>query len=410
MDLDVRPTDLDDLAGEVRRVASAMRTALLFGPPTDEEWEKFGQRWSDQISWSAWDGDRAVGHAGAFRFDTIVPGGARLPTAGLTRVGVLPTHTRRGLLSRMITAVLKQARSEGAVLTSLRASEAVIYGRFGYGLGGERCLVSLDVRRARPIANAAPGSVRLLDRSAVLDVVPPLYERILRRAGNVTRATPMWQYQLEDVLTGDKPNYVAVHTGVDGEDDGFVHYSVKWTDGSSVAEFAGLGEVHDLWGVSPQVELALWRYLCDIDLVRRYTCDQRPEDDPMRLAVADPRAWQVTERIDEQWLRLLDVEAALRARTYRPGPAVAIAVHDPMFDENTGTFVVDHGEGAVDVRRGGADERLTVDISTLSAAYLGATSWRALADAGRVDGPAHLVDIADDRFAHRPTAFCGTFF
>ncbi len=53
--------------------------------------------------------ERCVGHVGAYRFDTTVPGGARLPTAGYSRVGVLPTHTRRGLLTQMMQRSLREA-------------------------------------------------------------------------------------------------------------------------------------------------------------------------------------------------------------------------------------------------------------------------------------------------------------
>src|SRR5688572_9375722 len=41
--------------------------------------------------------DELVGTACAFSTRIVVPGGARLPHLAVTRVGVLPTHTRRGV-------------------------------------------------------------------------------------------------------------------------------------------------------------------------------------------------------------------------------------------------------------------------------------------------------------------------
>lgn len=403
--IDVRHT----APGEHRVACDTMRAALLSGPVSDDDWEKGAAGWDDDVhlSITAWDGARCVGHAGAFRFDTVVPGGARVATAGVTRVGVLPTHTRKGLLTRMMHRLLLDARAEGRSLASLRASEAVIYGRFGYGLAADAMSVLIDARRARPVAGAAPGSVRILDRAEMLDVVPAIYDRALRRTGAITRPPFLVKRYLGDALEGDKASFVVVHTGIDGVDDGFAHYTTDWATGS-FSQSTGKGEVHDVWGTTPAVELALWQHIVDIDLVRTWEVEERPVDDPLRLAVADPRAYEAKLRFDEQWVRLLDVETALRARTYRPGAAVRIAVTDPMFDDNTATFAV----SADGVERlpssGGADLRVAIDA--LSAAYLGTTSWTDLAAVGRVEGDAEAVARADDAFVSRPAAWCGSFF
>jgi len=402
-DIDVRPTTPD----EHRIACDTMRAALLTGPISDEDWVKAEPGWDDHLSLTAWDGGRCVGHAGAFRFDTLVPGGRSVPTAGVTRVGVLPTATRQGLLTRMMTSLLREARAEGRSLASLRASEAVIYGRYGYGLAAESTSVRIDRARARPVANTAAGSFRLLGRDEILDVVPTVYERAARRPGVISRPTYLWRRYLESALVGEKAGFVAVHTGLDGTDDGYVHYTLAWSE-DTFAESHGTGKVHDLWGTTPAVELALWQYLFDIDLVRTYDVEERPVDDALRWAVTDPRSVQVRSRWDEQWVRLLDVETALGARTYRPGPAVRIAVIDPLFTDNTDTFAVSDA-GVARVRAADAD--LRVEIASLSAAYLGATSWSELWSSGRVeavDGSA--VARADDLFVHRPGAWCGSFF
>lgn len=399
---DVRATAPD----ERRTAHDTMRVALLMGPSTDEDWATSSESWEDVLSFTAWDGQRCIGHAGAFRFDTVVPGGARVPTAGVTRVGVLPTETRRGLLSRMMRELLLAARAEGRALASLRASEAVIYGRFGFGVAADAASITLDTRRARPLVGAAPGSIRLLDRSEALDVVPALYDRIIARPGAITRSMPLWRRYLEDVLHGGRASFVVVHADPDGVDDGFAHYSLSWNEAPD-DEAHGRGEVYDVWGTSPAVEVALWDHLVGIDLVRSYTVEERPLDDVLRLAVRDIRAYRTRLRYDEQWLRLLDVEAALGARRYRPGPAVAIAVADPLFADNSATFEIDPDGGVRRVERAGD---LSCEISALSAAYLGTTPWYDLASVGRVSGAEEAVARADGRFASHPLAFCGSFF
>lgn len=392
---------------EWRIACDTMRAALLSGPVSDEVWAKSGAGWEDHLSYTAWAGDRCVGHAGAFRFDTVVPGGARVATAGVTRVGVLPTATRHGLLSRMMRDLLVAARAEGRVLASLRASEAVIYRRFGFGVAADSLSVRVDTRRARPVTGAAPGSVRVLQRSEILGVVPAIYDRVISRPGAITRPAFLWERYLDDALTGDKAGNVVVHTSVDGVDDGFAHYTVAWHEEPFIDTY-GVGEVHDVFGATPAVELALWEFLVGIDLIRHYDVEERPLDDPMRLAVRDRRACETRQRFDEQWLRLLDVESCLAARTYRPGPSVTIAVQDPWFEDNDDVFEVGSHGAARRGRSTPAD--LTVEIDVLSAAYLGTVSWSELAAVGRVAGDAEAVARADDLFASRPLAWCGSFF
>src|SRR4029450_5676087 len=52
---------------------------------------------------AAWEDGAAVGGAAIFPFELTIPGG-RVRAAGVTAVGVLPTHRRRGILSGMMRA------------------------------------------------------------------------------------------------------------------------------------------------------------------------------------------------------------------------------------------------------------------------------------------------------------------
>nr|MCU0261003.1 sterol carrier protein domain-containing protein [Ilumatobacteraceae bacterium] len=168
------------------------------------------------------------------------------------------------------------------------------------------------------------------------------------------------------------------------------------------------GELHDLRGATPAVERALWAYLLDLDLVTEWRAWWRPLDDVLIGAAADPRGYRTDGVVDEQWLRLLDVDVALGSRTYgATDRAVTVQVHDPVFSANCGTWRID-SYGAF---RSHADPDLVADVAEVSAAYLGGTSWRSLADAGRVVvRRADAVADADTLFATRPVPFCGTFF
>jgi predicted acetyltransferase len=393
---------------ERRAAAEAMVAALLSPPPTDEQWERGVPSWEEMTSYSAWDGDRCVGHVGQFVVDTVVPGGARLTTGAVSRVGVLGTHRRRGVASTLMHELIEDSHRNRYPLMSLRASEATIYERFGFGLAGEYAAVTIDPRRVSPIRGAArDGTFRMLRRDEILDVVAPLYERVaLTRVGAITRTPSFSTRYFRDATEGTKAAFVVVHTGVDGVDDGFVHYQNSWDEEHADGP-QGKGEVFDLFGATPAVELALWQYVCDVDLVTTWRANERPVDDILRWAASDPRAYRVRVVDDEQWVRLVDVDRALASRTYRPASGrVRIAVTDRVLPHNDATWEID-ADGA---RRTDAEPDISTDIAGISAAYLGGTSWHIVAATGRASGSAAAIVAADTLFASTPLPFCGSFF
>lgn len=394
---------------EYRLAAVVVATALMAKPPDDERWERSLPSWDEMASYTAWDGDVCVGHVGQFIVDTLVPGGQVLPTGAVSRVGVLPTARRRGVATSLMHESIRDSQRRGFALMSLRASESVIYERFGFGLGGEFCQVTLDPRKASPIRGASPdGSFRMLDADEIADVVSDLYRRVaFRRPGIITR-TPSWVDRLfHDAIHGGKASFVVVHTGPDGIEDGYVHYETEWHDDHPDGP-TGRGEILDLFGSSDEIELALWQYICDVDLVTTWKAFERPVDDLARFASHDLRAYRTRMIDDEQWIRLIDVDAALAARAYRDvTAAIRIGVTDPVLPSNDGVWKI-RADGA---ERVDGRPDLSCDVGGVSAAYLGGTSWRSLTATGRVtEHTPGASATADDLFASVPLPFCGTFF
>jgi predicted acetyltransferase len=401
-------------APEEYRLASAtVSTALMQAPVSDDDWGKPERipSWEGSDSLSAWDRGRCVAHAAGYRFEMLVPGGAWLPTSGVTRVGVLSTHRRRGLMRELMVRLLTDAVDRGQVLASLRASETRIYQRFGFGLAGRSAEATITSRDAVPITGVAiGGTMRLLRPDEILPTVVDVYERAARRPGVLKRPEWMWRRYLEKAIElGGDAEFVAVHTSPDGVDDGWVHYSVKWVEARSTPP-RGAGEVYDLWGLTPAVELALWDYLCNVDLVDEWYAEERPVDDVIQFAVADTRAYRQKWLFDEQWLRLLDVDMALTARRFADvDGSVAIGVEDTLLPHNNGVWSV----SAAGAKRLGdeAHPDLLVDIAQLSAAYLGGTRWSWLAAAGRVEVRDHsMVPVADGLFAVPEAPYCCSGF
>jgi predicted acetyltransferase len=403
MTIEVRRTSED----EYRTASGVVATALLFPPQDDESWARSQPSWDEMSSFTAWDGDTCVGHAGQFFVETTVPGGAQLTTGAVTRVGVLPTHRRRGVATGLMEALIAESAERGVTLMSLRASEAVIYQRFGFGLAGEFIEASIDAARARPVAGQAVGGhIRLLRPDEIIPTIREVYDRCVhRRVGIVTRPDSWWERYFRDAVTATKSSYVVVHVDGVGVVDGVAHYDVAWNEDGQPG---GHGEIHDVFGIDDAVELALWGYLLDIDLVRTWKADERPVDDIVRAAISDRRAYSVKSVDDEQWLRLVDVETALAARTYNAATdGVVIGVTDPLVASNNGSWRVS-ATGAVATSEA-AD--LAVDIATLSATYLGGVSWELLAAVGQVEvRTPGATCAADTLFASHLLPFCGSFF
>jgi predicted acetyltransferase len=112
---------------------------------------------------------------------------------------------------------------------------------------------------------------------------------------------------------------------------------------------------------------------------------------------------------DEQWVRLIDVDAALRARTYQPATgAFVIEVSDPRLPGNNGRWRIS-ADGAV--RDDAATADLVAPIESISAAYLGGHPWWQLVGAGDVSATnPDAVATADALFAVPRAPFCGSFF
>lgn len=114
------------------------------------------------LSWSAIEIDRgllalsddgkAIGTTAAYSFELTLPGDFIVPAAGITAVGVLPTHRRQGVLTEMMRHQLADLRERGDFRAVLLATEGQIYGRFGYGPA--TCTRRLTVQRSRALPPA----------------------------------------------------------------------------------------------------------------------------------------------------------------------------------------------------------------------------------------------------------------
>ncbi|AGM30725.1 GNAT family N-acetyltransferase [Mycobacteroides abscessus] len=340
-----------------------------------------------------------IGGADSYTSWLTVPGGSRVPHAAVTHIGVLPTHTRRGILTALVTRQLTDIAGRGEVVASLRASEAVIYRRFGYGIATSSATYRIQRRRAAPLHPIDTGAIALLDAAASPEGLAAIYERAAW-TGSVARPPQWWRlHELFDAADPVKP-YVVTHP------DGYVRYrpqdTAEWFSSS-----ARTISVDDLVAHSDEAYRALVGHLLDLDLVDIIELGPRPVDDPLPHLVTDPRAVAVAGIRDETWLRLIDVEAALAARTYTDGAPVVIEVHDTLLPHNAARFSVSTDK----VRRTQHTPDISVDVAALGSVYLGGNTWARLERAGLVSAQSPgAIRAADALFSTGTQPFAGTNF
>ncbi|WP_083905598.1 GNAT family N-acetyltransferase [Nocardia transvalensis] len=346
-----------------------------------------------------------VGTANSFTSWLVVPGGARVPHAAVTHVGVLPSHTRRGIVKALLHRQLADFAARGEIVASLRASQGGIYERFGYAVATSAAQREVDRSRARLRDTvAASGPVRFLDPAQSWETLAKIYATAnVSWVGAIDR--PSYWWRLQELFYG-RDGYAVVH-GHPGSEDGFARYhavpAAGWARGSAERVVV----VDDLVATTPDAYRGLIRHLLATDIVDRITFPSSAPDDPLRHLLTDERAVTVSGVRDETWLRLVDVPAALDRRTYRDGEPVLVAITDPVLPANTGTYRIS-GDG---VRRVTEPADLTADVAALAAVYLGGATWRQLGLAGRV--AAHRPEAlaaADRLFATTEPPYSGTWF
>jgi predicted acetyltransferase len=400
---------------ELRAVADVASTVFGGGPVVSEQqWVTLQHIMEVDRTFAVADGDRIVGTAASFSFAMALPGGGSLPMAGVTMVGVLPTHRRQGMLRALMDALVDQALDREEPLAGLTASEATIYRRFGFGVAAGFQSLAVDVRRlgelVPPAARPVPGRMRLVTEAEAAVALPAAWERHWRRSPGELGRKPSWWPALavdpEHERDGGSPRYVAVHDDADGQPDGFVVYRLS-------LERAGPRtlQVVDMAAADDDVEWALLRYLFDVDLVESVQWPAAPDGHPLPWAAADRRAVRVTAHGDHLWLRPLDMARCLAGRRYATAGGLVIEVVDEARPALGGRFRLDAGPGGADCERTTADADVVVAAPDLGSVLLGGVPWATLARAGRVEARTPGAAARADALFHvgRPP-YCGTDF
>jgi predicted acetyltransferase len=381
--------------GEFTAFYAVMLHAFNSQHPADEELRHDLPVFEFDRSLAAFDGSQIVGTAAAYSLRMTVPGDAAT-VAGVTAVATAPSHRRRGVLTSLMHRQLADVRDRGEAVAALFASEAGIYGRFGYGAATSEC--DLTIRRGEGTllagamaqgagGQAGPPRLRIAEPPDSTAELATVYERVLReRPGMYARDDRWWEYILWDPehrRSGSSPLRCVI-----AEDDtgprGYALFSARpsWADDGIPA---GVLEVRELMATDPAAYAAVWGDLLNRDLVSEVRAGARPVDEPLLHLLSDRRRAR-PRLLDALWVRLVSVPEALAGRRYSCPVDLVIDVADDLFPENAGRWRLRApgraagGRATCERTTAGAD--VTLPVASLGAAYMGGTSLSALAAAG----------------------------
>ena len=351
---------------------------------------------------AVFDQGNVVGGAHSHKLEMAVPGSLAV-VAGVANIAVQPTHTRQGILTRMMHHQINGIHERGEPLAALFASESVIYGRYGYGMSSFREQWTIERqhnRYARPYDT--PGRMVFVDPANITNDLPEVFRRSTKdRPGVFQKSGYLWEResQAPEHRQGGQGGlfYIAYEDG--GRIDGYAKYR---TSGNTLT-------VNELMATTTEANAALWRFCFDLDLVTRTEAERRPVDDPMLWMLADPRQLQRITR-DGLWLRLVDVAESLELRSYMESGRLVLEVRDDLCSWNQGCFELEASPEGATCRPSTASPDLTVTVAGLASAYLGAASLTKLFQAGLVEERASGALLRADRlFATRlaPWTPCG---
>ncbi len=358
--------------------AWAQAAEASFGSSFDEEqmeMERDVFEYDRSLGWfdtTTPDRPRVAATSALFTTSFRVPGGADVPTAFVTWVSVGRAHRRQGLLRSMMSGLLDDGRERGEPIAALFASEATIYGRFGFGAASTDWALRVPRHPSAFRADAPTGGeIADVDLDEAARRLPAVYAAA--RSGFLampTRTEVWWRSSVladpEKQREGATARQVSIHSA-GGVDDGYAIWRAK--EGEADGVVALTVEVEELVAATPAAEADLWRALLDVDLSARVVAQRQPRDTALLALLADPGRATAT-RLDGLWVRFVDLPGALQARTWSGSDRVVLSVRDAFRPDQAGTFALEVDEGRASVARVVAEPDVELDTADLAATYL----------------------------------------
>jgi predicted acetyltransferase len=400
--IEVRPVE----AAEITTFVDTVETAWG-SDSSEEERRRAAQDLAAESLLGAFAAGAMAGTAMSFSLELTAPGQVQLPMAGVSWVAVHPLHRRHGILRALMRAQLDELHARGVPVAGLGASEAGIYGRFGYGPATWDSSWRLARGAARHLADAG-SALELVDAQKAREVFPAVHQRARRSQVGEVRTYPGWWHD-QTAASTQRGRQFMLCRDPDGSASGYAIYRLERDDRWSAQATVVVDHLVSSTGAAYS---SLWAYLSDLDLTEGVEAHGRPEHEPLQWALADSRQLTVNGVRDHLWVRLVDVPGALSRRRYAAEGSVALEVTDQFCPWNQGRWLLEGGpDGAICQPAPGSDgPSLRLDAAVLASLFLDGTSVARLAAAGLVDAdPASLLR-ASQMFGTGLDPWCSTWF
>jgi len=258
------------------------------------------------------------------------------------------------------------------------------------------------------LARERVGKVRIVEQDEALEKFPALWEGLARtRPGMFIRSPEWWELRAladpPERRGGAGPKRFAL-LEIEGEAAGYAVYrhKMEWQEGVS----SGQVSVVEAIAPEPAALAEVWRYLLDVDWIATIASSLVPPDHPLFFVLAKARRARYRMG-DGLWVRLVDVGAALSARSYPEDGELVFEVRDSFCPWNEGRWQLADGTAS----RTEASADLALDVSTLGSAFLGGIRFAQLAQSGAVEGlRPGAIERADGVFRHGLYPWCPEIF
>lgn len=323
-------------------------------------------------------------------------GNNRIPTTGVSVVGIAPPFRGTGAARTLMQYALTETYDTGTPLSTLYPATQRLYRSVGYDQGGSYCqwevplstlgFASCDLP-LEAIANPQP------------DHFTALYHQVAQKTnGYVDRNLALWQNLLDP---RDNQLY-AYWVGDSNHRQGYIIFEQK------VIEQHLCLLIRDWVATTPEAMARLWTFLADHRSLVKSCRWHGGFIEPKLLLLPEQTATLLETLI---WLvRIVDVPKALQMRAYPQGVTAELhfAVADPLFEANSAHFCLTVANGKGEVNPGGKGE-LCLDIKALASLYTGFFTAQQLQSLGRLEGSETAVATATQLFS-LPSPALADFF
>ncbi len=329
----------------------------------------------------------------------------------VTGVGTLPEYRRQGLLRRIMQHAIADMRDRGQFVSSLWASQAAIYQRYGYAHAAPSLAYTIDPQDIRFVSPpSAEGSCRRYSLADSFPILRQLYiDFIASRMLYLHRSRALWQNNALDADVADGPIHVVVYHDDQDIPQGYMVYTTRSNTVDHVARPQEM-IIRDMAWLTLEACLGLWHFITQHDLVGRVRFLHMPPDDPAAILLQEPRLLHanVTEGT---WLRITQTTGAPASRCYTTAGHLTIEVaDDDLADWNNGVVQLETNGAESQVKPSAATPEICVNPRGLSMLYSGIHTARQLSNWGLLNGTSEGISTADRLFQTQYAPHCPDHF